>query len=153
ATYNARFAAHIASQPFYVQAAIDSAVDQHATGNVAATFRSYAAWKTAVKAAQGWSDADLNTWLAGGGAPLATASGYHRFCCGWATDLVTNVCDAFLAAGDGINLLHFQGLYNHETAPGGRQLNGFAAPFPSTGRHKCAFVLCAGAGNYGGDSN
>lgn len=153
ATYNSRFATHIAGQPWYVQAAIDSTVDQHATGTVAATFRSYAGWKTAAMAAQGWTAAQLNTWLAGGGAALNTSSKYHGFCLGWATDIVTYVCDAFLSASKGINLMHFEGLYNHEASPGGSQLNGFAAAFPSTNDHKCAFVLCAATGNYGGDSN
>jgi hypothetical protein len=153
ADYNSKLTAHVGAQPFYMQAAVDPAVDQHATGTLAVTFRTYAGWKTAVKAAQGWSDAQLNTWLAGGGAALGTSSGYHGFCNGWATTIVTQVCDQFLAASDGINLLHFQGLHNHEFAPGGQALNGFAAPFPSTGRKKCAFVLCAAAGNYGADSN
>lgn len=153
ADYNSAFTTHINGQPWYVQAAIDSTVDQHATGNLAATFRSYAGWKTAAAAAQGWTVAQLNTWLAGGGAALNTAAKYHGFCLGWATDIVTAVCDQFLSADDGINLVHFEGLYNHEAAVGGSQLNGFATSFPSTGEKKCAFVLCAGAGNYGGDSN
>ncbi|MBP6513718.1 MAG: hypothetical protein KA224_00950 [Steroidobacteraceae bacterium] len=161
ATYNSRFAAYVfgsaapvvAAQPWYMQAAIDPAVDQHATGDLAVTFRTYAAWKVAAAAAQGWSAADLNAWLAAGGAALNTSSKYHGFCDNWAVGIVTYVCDAFIAASDGINLLHFVSLYNLEAQPGGSQLNGFATSFPSTGEHKCAFVLCAGAGNYGGDSN
>ena len=40
-----------------------------------------------------------------------------------------------------------------ENQPGGSSLNGFAPSFSSTGRTKCAFVLCPGPGNYGDDSN
>jgi hypothetical protein len=153
AAYNTTFQTTVAALDWYAKAAIDPTVDQHATGTIAVTFRSWADYQTALMAAQGWTAPQLATWFAGGGAPLSSSSKYYGFCDGWATDLVTKVCDQFLAAGDGINLLQFQGLYNHEALPGGSQLNGFAAAFPSTGRNKCAFVLCAAAGNYGGDSN
>jgi hypothetical protein len=143
----------VAGQPWYMQAAIDPAVNQHATGDVAVTFRSWAAYQTALMAAQGWTAAQLATWFAGGGAALNTSAKYYGFCLGWAEDIVTKVCDQFLSASDGINLVQFQGLYNHEALPGGTQLNGFAASFPSTGRNKCAFVLCAAAGNYTGSQN
>jgi hypothetical protein len=153
ADYNTRFTNHINGQPGYVQAAIDPAVDQHATGNVAATFRTFAQWRTAFQAAQGWTDAQMTAWLAGAGSNINTASKYHSFCGGWATTIVKEVCDAYLSPNQGVNLLHFQGLHNRESAPGGRRLNGFATSFPSTGRNKCAFVLCAAATNYGGNSN
>jgi hypothetical protein len=58
-----------------------------------------------------------------------------------------------MKADPGVNLFHVQGLFNLENKAS-RTLNGYAGGgFPGVGRTKCAFVLCAGAGNYGGDAN
>jgi hypothetical protein len=153
ADYNARVAAAVAAQPFFVQAAVDPAVDQHATGDHALSFRSYAAFQAALRASQGWNAAQLAAWLAGGGAAVNTASKYHGRCKTWATTLTVAACNGYVHANAGVNVLHFSGLYNLEAQPGGRQLNGFAPSFASTGRTKCAFVLCPGPGNYGGGNN
>ncbi len=153
ADYNAKVAAAVAAQPAFVQAAIDSTVNQYTAGDYAVHFRAYAAFLTAFQAAQGWNAAQLATWLAGGGATVNTASKYHARCKTWAKDIAVAACDGYVHADAGINVLHFSGLYNLETQAGGLQLNGFAPSFTSTGRTKCAFVLCPGPGNYGGDSN
>lgn len=151
--YNSKIAAAVNGKEWYIKAAVDPATDQHAAGDSAVYFRAYGAYKTALKAAQGWDDDELNAWLAGAGATLNTAAKYHGLCKDWAKAIVTAACDGYLSADNGVNILQFTGLYNLETSPGGNQLNGFAADFPSASRNKCAFVQCAGAGNYGGDSN
>lgn len=153
ADYNAKIAAAVAGQSFIVQAAVDAAVNQYAAGDHAVSFRDYAAFKTALQASQGWSAAQLTAWLAGGGSSVNTASKYHGRCKTWAKDITVAACDAYVHADAGINVMHFTGLYNLEAQPGGSQLNGFAPSFTSTGRNRCAFVLCPGAGNYGDDSN
>lgn len=153
ADYNTKLAAAVAGQAFFIQAAVDPAVDQHAAGDYAVHFRGYAAFKTALQASQGWSAAQLTAWLAGGGAAVNTASKYHGRCKDWAKTIAVAACDGYVHADPGVNVLHFSGLYNLETQPGGSQLNGFAPSFTSTGRSKCAFVLCPGPGNYGSDSN
>ncbi|MCX4240635.1 hypothetical protein [Paraliomyxa miuraensis] len=153
ADYNAKVATAVAAQQWFVQAAIDGAVNQYTAGNYALHFRSYNDFKTAVRAAQGWSAAQLTTWLAGGGAAVNTASKYHGLCKSWASTITVAACNGYVNANPGVNILHFSGLYNLETQPGGRKLNGFAPSFAATGRTKCAFVLCPGPGNYGGGFN
>jgi hypothetical protein len=153
ADYNTNMTTAVAAQPFYVQAAIDGTVNQYTAGDYSVHFRGYAAFKTALQAAQGWSAAQLATWLAGGGSSVNTSSKYHGRCKDWAKTITVAACDGYVHADPGVNVLHFSGLYNLETQPGGSQLNGFAPSFASTGRTKCAFVLCPGPGNYGGDSN
>jgi hypothetical protein len=153
ADYDAKMATAVSGQSFIVQAAIDGAVDQHAAGDYAVHFRGYAAFKTALAASQGWSAAQLTAWLAGGGASVNTSSKYHGRCKDWAKTITVAACDGYVHADPGVNVLHFSGLYNLETQPGGSQLNGFAPSFTSTGRSKCAFVLCPGPDNYGDDSN
>lgn len=153
ADYNAKVTTAVAGQPWYVQAAIDNAVNQYTAGDYAIHFRSYNDFKSAVRAAQGWNAAQLATWLAGGGSTLNTSSKYHRTCMSWAWSITVAACNAYVHADPGVNILHFSGLYNLETQPGGRTLNGFAPSFPATGRTKCAFVLCPGPTNYGGGNN
>lgn len=153
ADYNAKIAAAVAAQPGFVQAAIDGTVNQYTAGDYAVHFRAYAAFKTAYQAAQGWSAAQLTAWLAGGGASVNTASKYHARCKTWAKTIAVAACDAYVHADPGVNVLHFSGLYNLENQPGGLGLNGFAPSFTSTGRTKCAFILCPGPGNYGGGNN
>lgn len=153
ADYNTRVAAAVAGQSFIVQAAIDGTTNQYTAGDYAVHFRGYAAFKTALQASQGWNAAQLTAWLAGGGASVNTASKYHGRCKTWAKDIAVAACDGYVHADPGVNVMHFSGLYNLEAQPGGSQLNGFAPSFASTGRSKCAFVLCPGPGNYGGDSN
>lgn len=153
ADYNGKVTSAVAGQPFFVQAAIDPATNQYAAGDHAIHFRGYAAFKTALQAAQGWNAAQLAAWLAGGGSSVNTASKYHGRCKDWAKTITVAACDGYVHADAGINVLHFSGLYNLENQPGGSSLNGFAPSFSSTGRTKCAFVLCPGPGNYGDDSN
>lgn len=153
ADYDARIATAVAAQPFFVQAAIDGTVSQHAAGDYAVHFRGYAAFKTALQASQSWTAAQLTAWLAGGGSSVNTASKYHGRCKDWAKTITVAACNAYVHASPGVNVLHFSGLYNLENQPGGATLNGFAPSFASTGRTKCAFVLCPGPTNYGDDSN
>ncbi len=153
ADYNTKISTAVSAQPDHVQAAVDGTVNQYTAGDYAVHFRAYAAFKTALQAAKGWTNAQLTAWLAGGGASVNTSSKYHGRCKDWAKTITVSACDGYVHADPGVNVLHFSGLYNLETQPGGSQLNGFAPSFSSTGRNKCAFVLCPGPGNYGSDSN
>lgn len=153
ADYNAKIATAVAAQPWFVQAAVDGAVNQYTAGDYAVHFRDYDDWKDAVRADRGWSAAQLTTWLAGGGSTVNTSSKYHRMCKTWAKDIAVAACDGYVHADPGVNIVQFSGLYNLETESGGSRLNGFAPSFTSTGRTKCAFVLCPGPANYGGGHN
>lgn len=157
ARYNARLAAEVAKRPVQVQAAIDPTVDQHAAGDHAVTFRAWPDFIAELKRRKGVDDAELMEWLAKDKAPGRpspdTAHGYHAICKEWARLLVTFVCDADLGTTPGIALFMFSGLYNLETAPGGRELNGFSPEFPSQHRQRCAIVLCAKPSNYGRNFN
>lgn len=153
ATYNSGVTAAVAAQPWYVQAAVDPAVDQHAQGTDVIAFRSYPDYLTALRTAKGWTVAQLNTWLAGGGSTLNTAAKYNGFCRSWAKSVMVAACDQYLRRVKGVTFLFFQGLYNNENLPGGSGLNGTAADFPSANRNRCAFVACPTPGAYGGNAN
>lgn len=154
ADYNAKVATAVTGQPWYVQAAIDGGVNQYTAGDYAIHFRDYDDFKAAVRAAKGWNAAQLATWLAGGGATVNTSTKYYRLCKTWAKSITVAACDGYVHADPGVNILHFSGLYNHESKPGvNSRLNGFAPSFAATGRTKCAFVLCPGPSNYGGGHN
>lgn len=153
ATYNTGVATAVAAQPWYVQAAVDPAVDQHAQGTDVIAFRSYANYLTALRTAKGWSVAQLNTWLAGGGSTLNTAAKYNGFCSSWAKTIMVAACDQYMRRSKGVNFFFFQGLYNNQNLPGGSGLNGMAADFPSATRNRCAFIACPTPGAYGGNSN
>ena len=153
ASYDAGIAAAVAAQPWYVQAAVDPAVDQHAAGTFVVAFRSYAAYRTALAAAQGWNNAQLTAWLAGGGSTLNTAAKYHGMCSGWALTIMVAACDQYLRRVKGITFMMFQGLYNNENQPGGSGLNGMAADFPSANRNRCGFIACPTPASYGGNAN
>lgn len=152
ADYNTKISTAVAAEGFFVQAAVDSAVDQHAAGDYGIKFRTFAAWKTQMKSDRSWTTAQLNTWLAA--STLTTSNLYHARLKSWAKKVVANACDGYMSASAGINIFHFIGLYNRENSPGGKRLNGFAPSFPSASRSKCGFIQCAGATNYsGGTSN
>jgi hypothetical protein len=151
--WDAKVKAAVAGKAWYIIDAIDNATDHYTIGDYAVHFRTYADYKNAIKASQGWNNAQLTAWLAGGGAVLGNDNKYHEICESWATDILTTAADSYLSADEGINLIQFQGLYNLEDEPGGIGLNGFAANFPSMGRNKCAFVLCPGPDNYTGTNN
>lgn len=151
--YNQKMGDAVAAQAWYIQAAVDDTDNQYTAGDYAVHFRSYDDFKDAVKDDRGWDDAQLTTWLAGGGTVVNTSSKYHKVLKGWAKTLTVAACDRYVHADPGINILHFRGLYNLETSPGGRRLNGFAPSFSSTGRTKCAFILCPGPNNYSGGHN
>lgn len=153
ATYNAGMTAAVAAQPWYVQAAVDPAVDQHAAGTFVIAFRAYPAYLTALAAAQGWTVAQLNAWLAAGGASLNTAAKYHGRCSGWAMTVMIAACDQYLRREKGVTFMMFQGLYNNENLPGGSGLNGMAADFPSANRNRAGFIACPTPASYGGNAN
>lgn len=153
ATYNAGIATAVAAKAWYIQAAVDPAVDQHAAGTYVIAFRQYPAYLTALRAAKGWTVAQLNTWLAAGGAPLNTAAKYHAQCSDWAMDLMIAATDQYVRAVKGVTFMMFQGLYNNEDLPGGSGLNGMAADFPSANRNRCGFIACPTPASYGGNSN
>lgn len=148
ATYNAQMTTAVNNSRWYRKLAVDSSVDQHAAGDHAVDYRSYADFKTAVKTDKGWTDAQLNTWLSNNN--LETSSKYHGALKEWAKALVSDACDPYMSSNNGINIFQWIGLYNLETQPGGRQINGSAVTFPSSSRTKCAFIQCAGPGAYGG---
>ena len=153
AGYNAALATAVAAEAWYVQAAVDPAVDQHAQGTDVIAFRSWADYQTALRTAKGWTAAQLTTWFAGGGSTLNTASKYHGFCSTWAKRIMGKVCDPYLRQVKGITFMFFQGLYNHENLPGGSGLNGMAINFASANRNRCGFIACPTPSSYGGNAN
>jgi hypothetical protein len=129
---------------------------QYDAGDHALDFVDRAGWRTAVKAAKTWTDADMDAYA---GTVLDTDAKYNAFADGVASRVLTKVCEALMDAADGINLFQFNEHYNLATAVGGSRLNGFA-PGAAVGPKKadptntqCFFVLCAGTTNYGADSN
>lgn len=148
--YNTHVTAAVATLDWDGQLAIDSTVNQYTIGDYAVHFRDFPDWKTRVKTAKGWTDAQFATWA---GTVVGTPAQYYSYCDSWATTVTTKACDAYVAAGDGVNVLQFAGWYNWSNKPGGQALNGFAAQFPSCGKTKCAFVQCATAASYTGNSN
>jgi hypothetical protein len=138
----------------FVTASIDSTVDQWAAGEYAVHFRSYNAFKTALQAAQGWTNAQMTAWFASAAATSINSSQrYHHWLSGIADTILRQVCGAYISAQQGVNVFRTLGLYNLETSPGGELLNGYQADFPGTGRNKAALVLCANANAYSGTSN
>jgi hypothetical protein len=155
ADYDSKFATAKTGQPWYVTHMLSTA-SQYDAGKHGADFRSWGDFKTAAKAAKGWSDAELNAFL---GTVLNTEEKYNKYCDGIASDILTKLCESYMDVNDGINLFQFVEHYNLATAPGGLALNGFA-PGAAVGPKKadptntqCFFVLCAGPTNYDGSDN
>lgn len=153
ADYRAKVRTTVLAQPWLTRAAVDPTVNQYTAGNFAVAFRNFNDFTNAIMAAKGFNAAQLAAFLGGPGSAVATASLYHGICKDWARTIVESSCDGYLGADDGVNIIQFSGLYNLETQPGGKSLNGFAANFTSGGRNKCAFVQCAPASSYTGNSN
>jgi hypothetical protein len=148
--YNTKFAAALVGD--VMKAAVDSTVDQWTAWNGAATFRDWAGWKAAIQTK--FPALNLATWFTGAGSFAATEALYNGWLEGQAITILDKICGDYMAAADGVNLFHVQGLYNREHEVGGVSLNGYAGgSFPGVGRNKCAFVLCAGATNYDTGSN
>ena len=149
--YHANLTAAVGAKPFFVNAAVDPAVDQGLTP-FGVQFRAFDDFKTALKTAKGWDDVRLNAWLTANPS-VGTESAYAGQCNDWAVELLTTACDAFVAAADGVNVLQFEGLQNQESLASS-SINGFAADFASCAAgNKCAFIQCAGAAAYTGNSN
>jgi hypothetical protein len=155
ADYNARISRAVAACSWEVRAAVDPAVDQYAAGGQALTFRSWPDFQAEVKRLKRCDDAGLVRWLAPPHIEvrLSDEVAYHRTCKDWAKRIVVTAFDEPRAGRAGIELLQFSRLYNHERAPGGVAVNGFAKEFPSAARVRCAVVLCAGVANYAGQGN
>ena len=148
AEYNSKVAAAVATLDWYMRLMISSA-NQYDAGNHGVEFIGFTAWKAAVKANKGWTNAELNAFL---GTVLNTTAKYNAYCSGVATTILTHVGTSYMSASAGVNLFHFNEHYNLATLPGGKSLNGFA-PGTAVARDRCMFVLCAGPTNYGGNSN
>lgn len=106
----------------------------------AVKYLSYADWKTAIKAANGWNNANLNAWL--NAHNVNTLAGYKDYLEAITDSIVPKACDAYLPATDGVTILQFN-LYWE--AGGGLEssTNGFASTdFPSSSRKKAAFIQC-----------
>jgi hypothetical protein len=156
AEYNARIAAAVKAHPRWeVRAAIDPAVDQHASGDHALTFRTYAEFLVEVKRQKRCDDAALRKWLKYPKVSnaLPDAETYNLRCKDWAKEILVSAFDALPGLQAGILILQFSGFYNLERQPGGVSVNGFSKEFPSRDRTRCAIVQCGSATNYSNNSN
>lgn len=158
ADYDAKVTAAIAARTnWYEKHMLSTTVASHYdAGNYALHFNNWATFKTDVKVAKGWNNAQLNGFL---GAVLNTEALYNAWCGNVASDTLTGICELYMHANQGINLFQFNEHYNLATLVGGETLNGFA-PGAAVGPHKadatnsqCFFVLCAGPTNYNGTQN
>ena len=128
---------------------LDSTIDQHGGGRRFLYFRDYNGWRTAMKADQGWSNAELNAWLATpNGTPWADANRYNATAKNFAMWMYPRVVAGFMGANEGINIFQFLNTHN---LPGGTSLNGFAVEMPAPERNKCGFIQCGD--NYGGTTS
>jgi hypothetical protein len=157
AEYNARIAATVkAHRAWELRAAVDSTVDQHASGSHALTFRTHAEFLEEVKRQKRCDDAALPRWLVDastGGTPLIKEQVYNLRCKDWAKEILVKAFDALPGPQPGILLLQFSGLYNLEREPGGSVVNGFSKESPSRNRNRCVVVQCGAAHNYAGNAN
>ena len=156
ADYNARIAAAVkAHRSWEIRAAIDPAVDQHASGDHALTFRTHAEFLAEVKRQKRCDDAALSKVLSASTArsSLLKETDYNLQCKDWAKEIIVTAFDALPGVMPGLLLLQFSGLYNLERQPGGISVNGFSKELPSRGRNRCAIVQCGSATNYAGNAN
>ncbi|HVS70490.1 MAG TPA: hypothetical protein VHQ47_04465 [Phycisphaerae bacterium] len=150
ADYNATITTERTALGALAQAAVDPAINQFTAGDACITYRAYNAFLAALRAAQGWSAAQLNTWLAGSGAGVNTAAKYEKFCDSWGWSFVVSIMDHYLPLTDGVTLTHFVGVHNIGGQGG---LNGAAGNVPHATRQRCAFVTCALPNAYTGNAN
>lgn len=150
AAYNNAISNQTNAMAWYAKPAVDPTVNQYNRGDHCVTFRSYSRYKSALRSAKGWSRSQLNAWFAAGGAPLANATGYEKFCDSWGMKYLEAVANAYLPASDGVTLCQFVGVHN---IGGGGGLNGYAADLAGATRQKAAFITCATPNAYSGNSN
>ncbi len=150
ATYNTAMSGYVAGLNSTRRPMVDPVVNQHANGDHCITFRDYNAYLAALRAAMGWTQAELNTWLAGPGAIFNTAAKYERVCDSVGMSALVEVCAPFMPAKNGVSLCQFIGVHN---IGGLGRLNGYAADLPGATRQKAAFITCATPGAYSGNAN
>ncbi|MFP2932486.1 hypothetical protein ACLESO_46530 [Pyxidicoccus sp. 3LG] len=152
--YNTRIAKALKRERRWeVRAAIDPAVDQHASGSQALTFRTYAEFLEEVKRQKGCDYAAIPRSRRSSEIELPDESTYNRRCKDWAKEILTSAFDEVSGGDPGLVLLQFSGLYNLAREPGGVPVNGFSRELPSRPRTRCAVVLCGTATSYSGNSN
>ena len=147
ADFNTRFAAAVAGQSDVIKASINPSVNQYTVGSYGVHFRSWSAWKNALQAARHYTAPQLATYLAGPGRKLRTANLYNANLKNWAQSILEATCAGYVHHDPGVNVLQFEGLHNlqaHLTTI----LLGWAPSFSTTGRTKCAFILCSRPGNF-----
>jgi hypothetical protein len=158
ATYDSRVTTAINNRTqWYEKHMLSTTVASHYdAGNYGIHCNNWTTFKANVKAAKGWSDSDLNSFL---GTVLNTEAKYNDYVGDIASSVLTTVCEQYMHTDSGINLFQFNDHYNLASLPGGQSLNGFA-PGAAVGPHKnrttndqCLFVLCAGPNNYAGTKN
>jgi hypothetical protein len=148
--YNPTITTQRNAMDVFAKSAVDPAVNQFTAGDACITFRDYAGFQTALRAAKGWTAAQLATWFAGAGAALNTAAKYESFCDSWGWSFIVAVMDHYLPLTDGVTLTQFVGVHNIGGQGG---LNGAAGNVPHANRQRCAFVTCALPGAYTGNAN
>ncbi len=149
-TYNADMQGFVNSLNSTQKPTVDPALDQHATGDCCINFRNRAAFLVALKAAKGWSDAQLNTWLSGTGAWAANAAAYETTLDDLGMRVLEIVCNSQMPAKDGVTLCQFVGVHNIGDFG---SLNGYAADLASATRQRAAFITCATPDAYSGNAN
>jgi hypothetical protein len=155
ADYNARIARAVAAhKDWEARAAVDPAVDQHATGGHALTFRTWPEFLAEGKRQKRCDDAGLTLLLKSKlKNPLPDEEAYHRRCKDWAKEILVTALDEGRGGRPGIVLVQFSGLYNLEREVGGVLVNGFSKELPSLDRARCAVVLCGSPVNYSSNWN
>jgi hypothetical protein len=101
-------------------------------------YLSYASFKTALKAAKGWTTAATNTWLGANG--LGTNAAYRTVLEAIADDVVIKTCDEYFNASDGIKVFHLEPYW--ETDGGDRSnTGGFASTsFTNISLQKAGYI-------------
>jgi hypothetical protein len=145
AGYNTTVANTVATFDVFGKSAVDSTVNQHATGDCGVTFRGYDNYKTVLRGALGMNNAQFNTWLAGSGAALNTADKYAGFCKNWAKTILTAVCASLMPAGKGLTICQFIHVHNM-----GGGLLGFAPAVSAPERQRAGLIVCDASDSYTG---
>lgn len=130
--------------------------DQGVLSEAAVMLLSYDEWTVAFKAARGFTDLQLTTWLTTN--DLLTAAQYNDWLDSEVMELLPPAVEPLLAAADGITLFQFNGLW--ELTTGGKAgINGYAmssgdfAGIAADNYAKGAYVQSAPPENYAGGKN
>ncbi|HEY4187461.1 MAG TPA: hypothetical protein VGP07_20460 [Polyangia bacterium] len=149
-TWNAAFTTGVGTLSLRNQDMVDTAVNQHAAGNHGCDFRTLAAWKAAIVARTGATLAAVNASLTAAG--IRTAADYATHCNNVGPGILESVFNGQLAAADGANIFHVDGLHNL-TAAASSVLRGYALDLPAGTDRRCGYLQLGKPSDYSGPPN